>query len=252
MKRGRFLGFAPNVSDGFRYLILTELSFKTEMPRILARSVLKPRYTNEQHPYVFTRAEDRKLVFYQNDGKTPLPDTETESDCNLVDPLNLKTESQDQDNLALDDRYGDYIEESLGPQLKQQRLNSSVNLAPTTLITSITQYDDDNSVVAPVEGIIATESPNMTNTPIPQPDVEMIHLEAPFNGDVVDDGQIHGLITDTPDDDTPIVSKDDDVKPDVTEEVSFELENMADGYQSSDNSLKIVYHEFKHGILHFI
>ena len=94
-------------------------------------------------------------------------------------------------------------------------------------------------------------SPKMNITLIPQPDVELIHQQAPFNGDIVDDGQTHDPITDPPDNDTPMVTQDDNITPDVTEEVSYALETMADCNQSCHNSFEIVSHEFRKGILYF-
>ena len=57
MLRGRFLGFAQNVSDGFCYLILTEPQVGTEKAKVLARSVLKPRYTGGATPYCLHHGE---------------------------------------------------------------------------------------------------------------------------------------------------------------------------------------------------
>jgi hypothetical protein len=43
MLKGRFLGFAPNVGDAFCFLIMTVPDDKDEIPRVLARSVIKSR-----------------------------------------------------------------------------------------------------------------------------------------------------------------------------------------------------------------
>ena len=59
MLRGRFLGFAPDVSDGFCYLIVTEPTSPSTLPKVLARSVLKPRFTDQQPPVVYTWAKNK-------------------------------------------------------------------------------------------------------------------------------------------------------------------------------------------------
>ena len=118
MLKGRFLGFAPDVSDGFCYWIVTEPTSSSVTPKVLSRSVLKPRFTDQQPPVVYTRAAGKRLVFYQSDGKTILPDYDEDPEVKLIVPPPQSLESEESQHITLDNRYEDSIEEALGPQPK--------------------------------------------------------------------------------------------------------------------------------------
>ena len=126
-----------NVCDQFCYLVLTIPTTVGEQSQVLARSVVRSRYRAELAPIVFTRTGDNKLVFYKNDGKTPLDDP---SDLNLDSEENpllrylqnsdgKSVEDSEEPMQALDDTFEDHITAVLGPNgksPKRRKTNSSV------------------------------------------------------------------------------------------------------------------------------
>ena len=89
MLKGRFLGVAPNVGDAFCFLILAmpDGEHENSTPQVLARSVIRPRYPQEDAPE-FVREESvargQSLIFYKNDETTVLDDplpSEVEEDA---------------------------------------------------------------------------------------------------------------------------------------------------------------------------
>lgn len=54
MRRARFLGMAATISDHFCYVIIIEPKDEMDKPLILARMVIKLRYTNEKPPVIFS------------------------------------------------------------------------------------------------------------------------------------------------------------------------------------------------------
>ncbi len=83
MLKGRFLGIAQNVGDAFCFLILTQPERDSDCsPQVLARSVIRRRYTSDE-PTVVERIRSPSTLFaiYKSDGVTPLDDWVPSSDA---------------------------------------------------------------------------------------------------------------------------------------------------------------------------
>ena len=72
MMPARFLGIDRRSGDAFCYIIVTEPDDSTQEPQFLVRSVIRRRFPHEVNPIITHNNEGRQLVFYQNDGITPL------------------------------------------------------------------------------------------------------------------------------------------------------------------------------------
>ena len=132
MLKGRFLGFAQNVADSFCYLILTNTIKEGDKPSILARSVVRPRYRDEDPP-VYTNTDEKKLIIFKNDKVTPLEDPEPEIIKMIIDFSAKYTAIEEEGPVKRkrDDGFDDNIDEVLGPPTKRSKLYSKSQYLPS-------------------------------------------------------------------------------------------------------------------------
>jgi hypothetical protein len=77
MLKGRLLGIGQNVGDAFCFLILTQPESDSDSsPQVLARSVIRLRYTSDESPEDERTCCSSPTLFaiYKSDGVTPLDD----------------------------------------------------------------------------------------------------------------------------------------------------------------------------------
>ena len=74
--KGSVLGIAQYVGDAFCFLILTQPESDSDnSPQILARSIIRQRYTSDETPVVErTSSSPTLFTIYKSDGVTPLDD----------------------------------------------------------------------------------------------------------------------------------------------------------------------------------
>ena len=208
------------------------------------------------------------MIFYQSDGKTILPNYDEAPTEKLQIPPSTPLSSEEANVLALDDRYLDHIEEALGPQPKWQRKTPPASLAPSPSCTTPSRQGARSDGDEPVKGDI-----NIVSLTPDGPSLDLTQsvkhpLSTPLDGEALGDDRVPDPNPDLQEGATSSLYSsassdvykrqatsshytDDDIDPDITEAASFELETMADGTLSNDESIKIEGHKFKDGILHF-
>ena len=139
MLKGRFLGFVQNVADSFCYLIPTNTSKEGDKLSILSRSVVHPRYKDEDPP-VYTNTDDKKLIIFKNDKVTPLEYPEPEIIKMIIDFSAKYTVIEEEGPVTRkkDDSFDENIVEVLEPPTKRPKLHSkSLYLQSPQAITQI-------------------------------------------------------------------------------------------------------------------
>ena len=191
------------------------------------------------------------MIFYQSDGKTILPNYDEAPEEKLQIPPSISLSSEEADVLALDDRYENHIEEALGPQPKRQWTTPPASIAPSPSCTTPSRQGARSDGDEPVKGDI-----NIVSLTPDGPSLDLTQsvkhpLSTPLDGEAHGDDPVPDSNPDLQEGATSSPYTDDDIDPDITEAASFELETMADGTLSNDESIKIEGHKFKDGILHF-
>ncbi|KAI2506735.1 hypothetical protein MHU86_7736 [Fragilaria crotonensis] len=281
MLKGRFLGVAPSVGDAFCFLILALPDDENEIstPQVLARSVIRPRYPREDAPDVVpeeTAGSGISLTFYKNDETTvlddPLPSEEEEgTDGSSVAPASPEElwrgamESSNDSLGAFDDPFEDRIREVIGPPAKRPRF--SVSDDPTHSLP----HDVDPMVVPLTQGQTSTEplsvldavrpvhtTDNLTtsditqdsNTPTAMP---LIATDTAASNDA--DSWRDDASRESPSTPSvapvcvPITQEDENVEPDILENVVHQLQREADTPVDDDLFEAIVGHEWVDGVL---
>ena len=133
MLKGRLLGFVQNVADSFCYLIPTNTSKEGDRLSILSRSVVHPRYKDEDPP-VYTSTDEKKLIIFKNDKVIPLEDPEPEIIKMIIDFSAKYTaiEKEGPVTRKRDDSFDESIVEVLGPLPRDQNYirNHSISRLP--------------------------------------------------------------------------------------------------------------------------
>ena len=242
MLKGRFLGLATNVCDQYCYLVLT-------------RSIVRPRYRAERAPIVYTRTTDNTLVFFNNDGKTPL---DTPSDCILPnienpllpfleDPINNSEDSNGNDAPQLDDSFEEHIAAVIGPsnrpsKRQKQCYSNDMNSTPITAPLNspdveLTTNTVPNTTPPPHNSITPIVSPSpMTNQNLP-PDSSNSHE----NRNLFDKNADYVQITQDPEEDMNLAQNHD---LSIQQSVSRQLERTSEEYMNDEGFHKIVSHEW--------
>ena len=256
MRRARFIGMAATISDQFCYLILTEPKDEKDKPQILARLVIKPRYTNEKPPVVFSRCGDNKLVFYKSDGKTPLEDPLDADLTNFFDTVATNKFAEELDLItakrSLDDSFEVGINEVFGPPTKRQRIITCTNDDLSSPTTAVTQQQVHAVVTTPVEYESPIQHPVtysiIADTPVPDTkdaeDLAVIITDDAGDGhhhDPIADPNLHAGIS--------VITQDDDVDADISLSVADQLYRTAVAHVDDEDFCKISSHKWLTGVL---
>ena len=191
---GRFLGIASNVGDRFCYLILT-LPTNGASPQDSARSFVRHQYPRELPPVVDDSSEE--LIFYCNDGVTPLPDptsvpvTDDISDvhANAIDLLSQLSANQPGETwegwltrpLDISEEFEDGIQEVYGPPTKRLRVGPD---APNSLPSPSTATSLQ-AATSPEEQPLPAATVLVPSISQHAPDIEIEPSPAPINTDPV-------------------------------------------------------------------
>lgn len=280
MLKGRFLGVAQNVGDVFCFLILTEPEGDglTDPPQVLARSVIRRRFarsdTVNSDTAVDTSPND-SLTFYLNDETTNLVDPppnaeECDSVEDIIPPPHERCVAFPQETSPgnIDD---DGIFEVYGPPVKRHRTlhHTAMDNTPNPDFHPCQQGDTDS------EEFLQSSIPSRPLQPSCLPD----HAHEELNTDpvqiaTIDSTRFHDVtpltavntnsvhLGDDSDDvggtshgvgamNGAVVSQDEDVTPDVLEEVTHQMTRMAEDTKSDELFTRIESHVWEDGILVF-
>jgi hypothetical protein len=276
MLKGRFLGIAQNIGDAFCFLILTQPEVgDTTSPQVIARSVVRRRFACEEAPVVESNNAPASLVIYKSDGITPLEDWTPPSETNdqiddIIDSAALLRGGNEQMNQETNDVVGMTEEEAFesgmvevyGPSATRPRLENqpSSAIAPATSVLSPQQVDNNVAEERPVNNSIIETSPSLIPTileptetlrdhPNVDKDVGLLGtVAASSKADSTNDDSKNDPDGDPPPgDDLHVVTQDQDIEPEVLDEITHQLNRVAeDGLFDS-----IEGHDWEKGILKF-
>ena len=280
MLKGRFLGIAQNIGDAFCFLILTQPEDgDTTSSQVIARSVVRRRFAREEAPVVESGNTPASLVIYKSDGITPLEDWTPSSELDdqiddIIDAAELlrggndkhQQESHDVIGMTEEDAFESGMVEVYGPSAKRPRLEHqpSSAIAPATSVISPQQVDDAVPEEQPVDNFTS-------DTPSPQPPTVLESTEtlrdnlcvadaegplclnaALSKADSTNDDSKNDLDVDPmPGDDFNVVTQDQDIEPEMLEEITHQLNRVAE--DSTEDGLfdSIEGHDWEKGILKF-
>jgi hypothetical protein len=280
MLKGRFLGIAQNIGDAFCFLILTQPEDgDTTSPQVIARSVLRRRFAREEALVVESNNTPASLVIYKSDGITPLEDWTPSSETNdqiddIIDLAALLRGGNEQMNQETNDVVGMTEEEAFesgmvevyGPSATRPRLENqpSSAIAPATSVLSPQQIDNNVAEERPVNNSIIKTSPSLIPTileptetlrdhPNVDKDVGLLGMVAASSkADSTNDDSKNDPDGDpSPGDDLHVVTQDQDIEPEVLDELTHQLNRVAE--DSTEDGLfdSIEGHNWEKGILKF-
>ena len=235
MLKGRFLGFAQNVADSFCYLILTNTSKEGDKPSILSRSVVRPRYKDED-PSVYSNTDEKKLIIFKHDKVTPLEDPELEI-IKLIIDFSAKYNAIEEEGPVKrkrDDGFDENIVEVLRPPTKRPKLYSKSLYLPSP--QAITQIQP----VAIAEEIHTTLR---SNKELPPPTKLSITLPTTKKAvDVIKNTRLKDLNIDQLNHESiPVaneISKLDPQSAEILEEISHQLTRLDDDRGDDEGFIK--------------
>ena len=289
MLKGRFLGIAQNIGDAFCFMILTQpAGDDTSSPQVLARSVIRRRYAREDPPIVVAATSDLpSLVFYKCDGVTPLEDVGTSESGNDEPLSDIVAADDDPERLCRElfqHHDGDDAEETafevgiaevLGPPMKRPRFEATPVPASgaSAAATGSPQPQCLTAVEQPECSITTTDTRDISPLAVAcVPELDRIPYDLATDlQDPVIDQFAHDAVsstTGTPSDDpvcdshltgpsatgcgsNHITQGDEDVEPDVLNEVNHQFERVAEDTASDEIFDSISGHEWDQGVLLF-
>ena len=282
MSKGRFLGIAENIGDAFCFLILTEpdATDGNTSAQVLARSVIRRRYPRETAPPSEmpdgNRGDGNDLVFYKNDEITVLEDPQDETEeyeplmdivCATADVrpgtrVTSPTVELSNDSSDPDDPFEDGIIEVYGPSMKHARTSRDEYLDSAFAHgTSPGVQHPGSSMAAPLGGLLTTTTGDLTLHVHPVVESNVAVAIATANTDPIPAAQhtrtgCHGDDCDDGANDLPgpgsgsvPITQDEDVPPDVLDEVSHQLSRIAEDRGTDEMFDSITGHAWKSGVL---
>ncbi len=276
MLKGRFLGVAQNVGDAFCFLVLTEPegTESSELPQVLARSVIRRRFLRlgDADPAGQVSGEGASLSFYLNDESTVLQDPPTDSEecdgvSDIVPPPSETCVAFLPNNNDSDDQVDDGVYEVYGPPVKRPRLSTGYeddvlpvpnDPVPQRLALDSEECDVRSPTTHKVHQPSTTTTPNVNkNSPVmmtpPDPygnctaasiaDTTAVSA----SDDVREVAQSHTAA----DFDSATVTQDEDVNPDILESITHQLHRTAEDSTDDELFTTIEGHEWLDGVLHF-
>lgn len=287
MLKGRFLGIAQNVGDAFCFLILTIPEDGDETSsQVLARSVVRRRFASEEAPVVANlRSAPDSFIIYKSDGVTPLDDwlpssTDDDQLDDIVSPEEarlpaLRGNDDDVGETFLSDLPMGVSEESAfesslaevyGPSVKRPRFEQLFSLDSSSSDDAVVlqpthdahseedQFDDPSTTSVPFLPHVHHDSkPGAARaTPNDGYVVGTLHtVAASSTADALDDDSAHDpAIADPPSGDSlRVITQDQDIDPAILDEISHQLNRVAE--DSAEDGLfdSIGGHEWDDGVL---
>jgi hypothetical protein len=289
MLKGRLLGIAQNVGDAFCFLILMQPESDSDCsPQVLARSVIRRRYTSDEPTVVErTRSPSTSFAIFKSDGVTPLDDWVPSSDADnqvgdfsspIDDELALPAVSTAQNGhlsgvpkgMTEEEAFESGIVEVYGPLAKRPRFEHIPPLSDNTTHTldNPSQIRDvHNSVVCSPDGepVVSQLPPSLSHATVSTgnlcPDSAIVNdagplpsLTTPSAVDLLNDGSANGPNEDllAKGDIHSVTQDDQDVEPATLDEIAHQLTRIAEDSSGDELFDSIQGHEWDQGVLQIL